>query len=190
VDGAPLAVDTAVAGVAAVVEPAAVTLSGRRGLDAWLADHPNGGPEVDDTVLAGRRVLIVDDDVRNVFALTAVLEQHGVLVRYAENGEDAIAALDDDPATELVLMDIMMPGMDGNSTTRAILARPEFAKLPIIALTAKAMLGDREKSLAAGASDYVTKPVDVDHLLRVISTWLTRAGRTSAARTRTDGTPA
>ncbi|HVQ91308.1 MAG TPA: HAMP domain-containing protein [Mycobacteriales bacterium] len=142
------------------------------GPDAWLRDH-NGGPELDDTVLTGRRVLIVDDDVRNVFALTAVLEQHGMLVRYAENGEEAIAALDDDPSTDLILMDIMMPGMDGNSTTRAIHARPEYVGLPIIALTAKAMLGDREKSLAAGASDYVTKPVDVDHLLRVISTWLT-----------------
>jgi hypothetical protein len=97
-----------------------------------------------------------------------------MMVRYAENGEDAIAALDEDPSTELVLMDIMMPGMDGNTTTRAILARPEYRDLPIIALTAKAMVGDREESLAAGASDYVTKPVDVDHLLRVISTWLTR----------------
>jgi signal transduction histidine kinase/HAMP domain-containing protein/ActR/RegA family two-component response regulator len=148
--------------------------AGDSGPDAWLADHPKGGPAVDGAVLAGRKVLIVDDDVRNVFALTAVLEQYGMMVRYAENGEDAIAALDEDPSTELVLMDIMMPGMDGNTTTRAILARPEYRTLPIIALTAKAMVGDREESLAAGASDYVTKPVDVDHLLRVISTWLTR----------------
>jgi signal transduction histidine kinase/HAMP domain-containing protein/CheY-like chemotaxis protein len=168
---------------------AAVGPSGDGGPDAWLREHSSGA-EVDDSVLAGRRVLIVDDDVRNVFALTAVLEQHGMLVRYAENGEEAIAALDDDPSTDLVLMDIMMPGMDGNSTTRAIHARPEYVGLPIIALTAKAMLGDREKSLAAGASDYVTKPVDVDHLLRVISTWLTHpdavpgsasAGSTGAA---------
>jgi signal transduction histidine kinase/HAMP domain-containing protein/ActR/RegA family two-component response regulator len=148
--------------------------AGDSGPDAWLADHPRGGPAVDGSALAGRNVLIVDDDVRNVFALTAVLEQYGMMVRYAENGEDAIAALDEDPSTELVLMDIMMPGMDGNTTTRAILARPEYRDLPIIALTAKAMVGDREESLAAGASDYVTKPVDVDHLLRVISTWLNR----------------
>jgi signal transduction histidine kinase/HAMP domain-containing protein/CheY-like chemotaxis protein len=160
------------ASAASDVDSAAAEPDG--GPDAWLADHPRGGPAVDGSALAGRNVLIVDDDVRNVFALTAVLEQYGMMVRYAENGEDAIAALDEDPSTELVLMDIMMPGMDGNTTTRAILARPEYRDLPIIALTAKAMVGDREESLAAGASDYVTKPVDVDHLLRVISTWLTR----------------
>jgi signal transduction histidine kinase/HAMP domain-containing protein/ActR/RegA family two-component response regulator len=157
------------------VDTAAGEPDGHGGPDAWLADHPaGGGPAADGAALAGHTVLIVDDDVRNVFALTAVLEQYGMIVRYAENGEDAIAALDEDPSTELVLMDIMMPGMDGNTTTRAILARPEYRDLPIIALTAKAMVGDREESLAAGASDYVTKPVDVDHLLRVISTWLTR----------------
>jgi signal transduction histidine kinase/HAMP domain-containing protein/FixJ family two-component response regulator len=160
--------------VAGLTDPVADQVADA-GPDAWLREHPGSAPDVDDTMLAGRKVLIVDDDVRNVFALTAVLEQHGMQVRYAENGEEAIAALDDDPSTDLVLMDIMMPGMDGNSTTRAIHARPEYTGLPIIALTAKAMLGDREKSLAAGASDYVTKPVDVDHLLRVISTWLAHA---------------
>jgi len=118
-------------------------------------------------------VLIVDDDVRNVFALTAALEQHGMSVRYAENGRDALALLDSDPEVDLLLMDIMMPGMDGNETTQTIRSRPEFADLPIIALTAKAMAWDREKSLAAGASDYVIKPVDVDHLIQVIATWLT-----------------
>jgi CheY-like chemotaxis protein len=127
-----------------------------------------------DEVLVGRRVLIVDDDVRNVFALTSALEQRGVEVRYADNGRAAIDALEQDLAVDLVLMDIMMPGMDGNETTAEIRSRPEFADLPIIALTAKAMRGDREKSLAAGASDYITKPVEVEHLLRVLRIWLNR----------------
>jgi CheY-like chemotaxis protein len=140
-------------------------LEGRAPLDGPLGELSK--------VLGGREVLIVDDDVRNVFALTATLEQQGMSVRYAENGRDAINLLDRDPDVDLVLMDIMMPGMDGNETTRTIRSRPEFTDLPIIALTAKAMAGDREKSLAAGASDYVTKPVNLDHLLRVIATWLT-----------------
>jgi signal transduction histidine kinase/HAMP domain-containing protein/ActR/RegA family two-component response regulator len=165
-----------------VVEPAAAPATSLGGPDAWLRDNPDGGGEIDAGVLRGRRVLIVDDDVRNVFALTAALEQNGMVVRYAENGEDAIAVLDEDTGIELVLMDIMMPRMDGNSTTQAIHARPEYAGLPIIALTAKAMIGDREKSIAAGASDYVTKPVDVDFLLRVIATWLTRTDAENADR--------
>jgi len=128
----------------------------------------------DEGILVGRRVLIVDDDVRNVFALTSALEQRGVEVRYADNGRDAIALLEQDLSVDLVLMDIMMPGMDGNETTAEIRSRPEFAELPIIALTAKAMRGDREKSLAAGASDYITKPVEVEHLLRILRVWLSR----------------
>jgi signal transduction histidine kinase/CheY-like chemotaxis protein/HAMP domain-containing protein len=128
----------------------------------------------DNGVLTCRRVLIVDDDVRNVFALTSALEQRGVEVRYADNGQAAISLLEQDPDVDLVLMDIMMPGMDGNEATAEIRSRPEFADLPIIALTAKAMRGDREKSLAAGASDYITKPVEVEHLLRVLRIWLSR----------------
>jgi len=131
-------------------------------------DLPAGPAELA-ALLPGKQVLIVDDDVRNVFTLTAALEQQGMSVRYAENGQDAIAMLNHEPDVDLLLMDIMMPGMDGNATTRTIRARPEFADLPIIALTAKAMAGDQESSLLAGASDYVTKPVDVDHLLRVIA---------------------
>ena len=105
-------------------------------------------------------MLIVDDDVRNVFALTSVLEQHGIEVLYAENGREGIETLDRTPDVDLVLMDVMMPELDGYATTAAIRRMPQFADLPIIALTAKAMQGDREKSIAAGASDYVTKPVD------------------------------
>jgi CheY-like chemotaxis protein len=117
-------------------------------------------------------VLIVDDDVRNVFALTSVLEQHGLRVLYAENGREGIEVLESNEDIVLVLMDIMMPEMDGYATTAAIRRMPQFFGLPIIALTAKAMKGDREKSIESGASDYVTKPVDPDHLLGVMSEWM------------------
>ncbi|GAA1070767.1 HAMP domain-containing protein [Nocardiopsis composta] len=123
-------------------------------------------------VLQGKRVLIVDDDVRNVFALTSALEAHGLRVLYADNGRTGIEKLEANEDVALVLMDIMMPELDGNATTRAIRDMPQYADLPIISLTAKAMQGDRERSLEAGASDYVTKPVDLDHLLNVIQKWL------------------
>jgi HAMP domain-containing protein/signal transduction histidine kinase/CheY-like chemotaxis protein len=139
-----------------------------------IGERAETGSADNDEALTGRRVLIVDDDVRNVFALTSALEQRGVEVRYADNGQAAVELLEQDLAVDLVLMDIMMPGMDGNETTAEIRSRPEFATLPIIALTAKAMRGDREKSLAAGASDYITKPVEVEHLLRVLRIWLSR----------------
>ncbi|GAA3496845.1 hypothetical protein GCM10019016_039460 [Streptomyces prasinosporus] len=108
----------------------------------------------------GQKVLIVDDDIRNVFALTSVLEQHGLSVLYAENGREGIEVLEQHDDVAVVLMDIMMPEMDGYATTTAIRRMPQFAGLPIIALTAKAMKGDREKAIESGASDYVTKPVD------------------------------
>ncbi|MHB6910056.1 HAMP domain-containing protein [Streptomyces sp. DB-54] len=120
----------------------------------------------------GEKVLIVDDDIRNVFALTSVLEQHGLSVLYAENGREGIEVLEQHDDIVLVLMDIMMPEMDGYATTAAIRRMPQFAGLPIIALTAKAMKGDREKSIDSGASDYVTKPVDTDHLLSVMEHWM------------------
>ncbi|WP_345943939.1 HAMP domain-containing protein [Streptomyces sp. SID3212] len=118
------------------------------------------------------KVLIVDDDIRNVFALTSVLEQHGLTVLYAENGREGIEVLEQHDDVTVVLMDIMMPEMDGYATTTAIRRMPQFAGLPIIALTAKAMKGDREKAIESGASDYVTKPVDPDHLLSVMDQWM------------------
>jgi CheY-like chemotaxis protein len=125
-----------------------------------------------DSVLQGRKVLIADDDVRNVFALASVLERHGVEVLFAENGHEAIAALEANPGVDLVLMDIMMPELDGYEATRRIRADARFAKLPIISLTAKAMKGDREKSIESGASDYITKPVETDQLLSLMRVWL------------------
>jgi CheY-like chemotaxis protein len=127
-----------------------------------------------DEVFDGKKVLIVDDDVRNVFALTSVFERHGMRVVFAENGREGIEALKEHPDVSLVLMDIMMPEMDGYEATRTVREMPEFERLPIVALTAKAMRGDREKSLASGASDYITKPVDIDQLLSLMRVWLHR----------------
>ena len=125
-----------------------------------------------DEVFVGKRILIVDDDVRNVFALTSALEQHNLDVVYAGSGEEGIQMLQQDQEINLVLMDVMMPGMDGYTAMREIRKVPAFRSLPVIALTAKAMPGDRENSLSAGASDYVTKPVDIDRLLTLLRLWL------------------
>jgi HAMP domain-containing protein/CheY-like chemotaxis protein/signal transduction histidine kinase len=122
--------------------------------------------------LAGRKVLIVDDDLRNIFALSTLLERQQMQVLFAENGRDGIEVLEKDPSIEIVLMDIMMPEMDGYDTMRAIRRIPKFRSLPIITLTAKAMKGDRDKCIAAGASDYITKPVDVAQLLSMMRVWL------------------
>ncbi len=135
----------------------------------------SAAPDPDDA-LNGAKVLIIDDDVRNVFALTSVFERCGVQVLYAENGREGIDVLERTEDIALVLMDVMMPELDGYATTEAIRGMPQFADLPIIALTAKAMKGDREKSISAGASDYIPKPVDVEHLLHVMREWLDRAG--------------
>jgi CheY-like chemotaxis protein len=126
--------------------------------------------EVDDRIV-GRKVLIVDDDVRNIFALTSVLESHGLEVLHAENGRDGIEALERNPDVNVVLMDVMMPEMDGYETMRAIRADPEHKSLPIIAITAKALKEDREKCINAGASDYLPKPVDADKLMELIKLW-------------------
>jgi CheY-like chemotaxis protein len=131
-------------------------------------------PQREENLLAGKRVLIVDDDVRNVFSLTSALENYGMQVSFAENGRTAIAMLKASQETDIVLMDVMMPEMDGYETTRSIRQIPELRNLPIIALTAKAMKGDREKCIAAGASDYITKPVDTDRLLSLMRVWLYR----------------
>jgi CheY-like chemotaxis protein/signal transduction histidine kinase/HAMP domain-containing protein len=125
-----------------------------------------------DTVLLGKEVLIVDDDMRNIFALTSLLERHNMKVLSAENGQQAIKTLRANPDVHIVLMDIMMPGMDGCDTTRVIRKLPQFKALPIIALTAKAMKGDREKCLEAGCSDYVAKPVNTPQLLSLLRVWL------------------
>ncbi|WP_269856657.1 HAMP domain-containing protein [Streptomyces sp. RPT161] len=146
------------------------------GEDSWVDSGQQEGPRRAERGTRGgfngQKVLIVDDDIRNVFALTSVLEQHGLVVLYAENGREGIEVLEQHDDVAVVLMDIMMPEMDGYATTSAIRRMPQFAGLPIIALTAKAMKGDREKSIESGASDYVTKPVDTDHLLSVMEQWM------------------
>jgi CheY-like chemotaxis protein len=125
-----------------------------------------------DPILSGRKILVVDDDVRNIFALTSILEGQNMQVMYAENGLDAIAKLKEHPDIEVVLMDVMMPEIDGYETTRRIRAMEEFANLPIIALTAKAMKGDREKCIESGSSDYIAKPVDTEQLMSLLRVWL------------------
>ncbi len=144
--------------------------------DGMAADGPafSAAPDPQDP-LYGAKILIVDDDVRNVFALTSVFERCGAEVLYAENGREGIEALERNEDVRLVLMDIMMPELDGYATTEAIRNMPQFADLPIITVTAKAMKGDREKAIASGATNYITKPVDTGHLLAVMRNCLERA---------------
>jgi len=129
-------------------------------------------PPVGSAHLSGATVLIVDDDVRNVFALTSALELYGMRVLYADNGMDGVRLLAGHPEIDIVLMDAMMPEQDGYETTRIIRGNPHLADLPVIFLTAKAMPGDREAAVAAGASDYITKPVDLDELLQLMGAWI------------------
>jgi CheY-like chemotaxis protein len=124
--------------------------------------------------LRGRKVLIVDDDARNIFALSTVLENQEMEILSATNGRQAIDLIKAHDELAIVLMDIMMPEMDGYETMREIRRSPAFRNLPILALTAKAMKGDREKCLEAGASDYIAKPVDTDQLLSLLRVWLHR----------------
>ena len=127
-----------------------------------------------DDALVGRKVLVVDDDVRNIFALSSVLERRGMTVLTAGTGREAIATLESTPDLSIVLMDIMMPEMDGYETMQVIRQNAAFRRLPIIALTAKAMKGDREKCLEAGASEYLAKPVNTEQLLSALRMWLHR----------------
>jgi CheY-like chemotaxis protein len=127
-----------------------------------------------DKSLAGRKVLIVDDDIRNIFALTSVIEQHHMTGLAAETGRDAITIIEQTPDLDVVLMDVMMPEMDGLDTMRTIRQNAHFRELPIIAVTAKAMKGDREKCIEAGAWDYLSKPVDPDELIAMLRAWLVR----------------
>jgi CheY-like chemotaxis protein len=127
-----------------------------------------------DEDLVGKKVLVVDDDIRNIFALSSVLERRGMEVLTAGTGDEAIATLEGTSGVAIVLMDIMMPQMDGYQTMQAIRQMPDHRRLPIIALTAKAMKGDREKCLDAGASDYLAKPVNTEQLLSALRMWLHR----------------
>jgi CheY-like chemotaxis protein len=123
-------------------------------------------------VLAGKKILVTDDDVRNIFSLTKALEMHEMQVLSAVDGKEALHQLEQHPDINVVLMDIMMPEMDGYEAMQKIRQKPQFRNLPIIAVTAKAMTGDREKCIKAGASDYISKPVDVDQLLSLLRVWL------------------
>jgi CheY-like chemotaxis protein len=123
-------------------------------------------------VLEGKKALIVDDDMRNIFALATVLDDQGMVIVSADNGRDAIRLVETDPGIDIVLMDIMMPEMDGIATMKEIRKLPRGRNLPIVAVTAKAMKGDREKCIEAGAWDYLSKPVDTAHLLVVLRSWL------------------
>ncbi|HVJ02113.1 MAG TPA: response regulator, partial [Sphingomonas sp.] len=125
--------------------------------------------------LEGAKILIVDDDIRNIYSLTSVLENYGVEVVHAERGKDGILILEQTPGIDIALIDIMMPEMDGYETMQQIRQRPALAELPLIAVTAKAMKGDRQKCLDAGASDYIAKPVDIDLLLALLRVWIARS---------------
>ena len=125
-------------------------------------------------VLKGRKILVVDDDARNIFALTSLLENQDMQVLSTTNGRSAVDIIENTPDLSIVLMDIMMPDMDGYETMREIRNNGKFRTLPILALTAKAMKGDREKCLDAGASDYIAKPVNTDQLLSLMRVWLFR----------------
>ncbi|RST11278.1 response regulator, partial [Streptomyces sp. WAC05950] len=158
-------------------ERIALHLSAEQPGDVLPLVHPDARQQdahVPDGDLAGRTVLVVDDDARNLFALSGVLELHGMRVLHAEDGRKGIDALTGNADVDLILMDVMMPELDGYAATAEIRRMPAYEALPIIAVTAKAMPGDREKSLAAGASDYVTKPVDADDLIARVRHWLTR----------------
>ncbi|MGW0432528.1 HAMP domain-containing protein [Micromonospora sp. NPDC003197] len=171
-----LAPDTVVAPMPLPAAP----MPARAGLPALLLPATDQGPVVTTPAtqqLDGATVLIIDDDVRNVFALTSALELHGMTVLYSDNGADGVRLLAEHPEVDIVLMDAMMPDQDGYETTRAIRRNHRFTDLPVVFLTAKAMPGDRESALTAGASDYITKPVDLDELIELMASWVNGEGR-------------
>ena len=160
--------------LAAVFKQLAATIEARRKTVVELVPEAEAAlrtvPE-----LSGARILIVDDDIRNIYSLTSVLESYGVEVLHAERGADGIVILEQTPGIDIALIDIMMPEMDGYETMRQIRQRPALAALPLISVTAKAMKGDRQKCLDAGASDYIAKPVDIDLLLALLRVWIARS---------------
>jgi CheY-like chemotaxis protein len=131
--------------------------------------------KLDDPMLAGRKIVVIDDDIRNIFSLASALEEYGVELSYAESGRAGLEVIEAQGDVDVVLVDIMMPDMDGYETIREIRSRTGMGDLPIIAVTAKAMKGDRQKCIQAGASDYVSKPVDIDHLVSVLRVSMQRA---------------
>lgn len=170
------------------VEPASDTDEGYTPMPRELlpCDEVRGAvaphPLVDDREalsrsLAGREVLLVDDDARNIFALTSVLENHGMRVTFAQDGRAALEMMEKHPELDVVLLDVMMPEMDGYQAMRAIRADSRWASLPVIAITARALKDDREKCLEAGASDYLSKPVDTERLLELILRWVAPGAR-------------
>jgi len=136
--------------------------------------------------LAGRKVMLIDDDIRNIFSLTSALEEHGVELQHAESGSAGLELMSHIDDLDAVLVDIMMPGMDGYETIRRIRDMPKYASLPVVAVTAKAMKGDRQKCLEAGATDYVAKPVDVDQLVSVLRVCFERADLIGDGRSGND----
>ena len=150
------------------------------GLFLHLVEEKNGSPENNrgrmlgslTEVLSGKKILITDDDVRNIFSLTKALEKYKVEVIVAMDGKHALEQIDQNPDVDVILMDMMMPEMDGYETIKQIRKMPAFKKLPVIAITAKSMIGEREKCITAGASDYISKPVDIDQLLSLLRVWL------------------
>jgi len=145
-------------------------LSQPRANEAETHSETNGNP---DPALAGKKVLVVDDDIRNIFALTAMLERQGMQVIAVDNGQNALEVARDEPDISIALVDVMMPEMDGFATMSHMRKLPKLKNLPIVALTAKAMKGDREKCIEAGASDYIAKPINSAHLLSMLRAWLT-----------------
>ena len=127
-----------------------------------------------ESVFHSKKILLVDDDMRNVFALSKILQERGIEIFKAENGKIALEMLDTNPDIDMVLMDIMMPEMDGYEAMKRIRSQAKFKKMPVIALTAKAMKDDKQKCIDAGANDYISKPIDVERLLSLMRVWLSK----------------